>query len=226
MQLRGSAVAASRVGRRPCCPPRPRRRAPRAARPAPTPARSARPAVRGADVRAGRLAPLATGDGVRVAVIDSGVDADHPQLRGRVAAGRDFLHGDPDGRQDCVGHGTGGGQHHRRAAGRRRRLPRAGARRARSCRSGSASRPRSTAAARGDRRPTPAGSPTRSTGRSTQGDADVINLSLVMTDDDSRVRDAVAAAPSPPAWWWSPRPATTASRRGATRRRTRPPTTG
>jgi type VII secretion-associated serine protease mycosin len=53
-----------------------------------------------------RLAPLATGAGVRVAVIDSGVDASHPQLRGHVAPGRDMLHGDPTGRQDCVGHGT------------------------------------------------------------------------------------------------------------------------
>ncbi|GIM94869.1 type VII secretion-associated serine protease mycosin [Paractinoplanes toevensis] len=53
-----------------------------------------------------RLASLATGAGVRVAVIDSGVDAGHPQLTGRVDDGRDFLHGDPDGRQDCVGHGT------------------------------------------------------------------------------------------------------------------------
>lgn len=52
------------------------------------------------------LAPLATGAGVRVAVIDSGVDADTPALRGRVAAGADFLHHDPDGRQDCNGHGT------------------------------------------------------------------------------------------------------------------------
>ena len=52
------------------------------------------------------LAQLATGAGVRVAVIDSGVDAEHPQLRGQVAAGQDFLHGDPDARQDCVGHGT------------------------------------------------------------------------------------------------------------------------
>jgi membrane-anchored mycosin MYCP len=53
-----------------------------------------------------RLAPLATGAGVRVAVLDSGVDAGHPQLRGRVAPGRDFLHEHPDARQDCVGHGT------------------------------------------------------------------------------------------------------------------------
>ncbi|SFF34599.1 type VII secretion-associated serine protease mycosin [Actinoplanes philippinensis] len=53
-----------------------------------------------------RLAGLATGAGVRVAVIDSGVDVRHPQLTGRVAAGRDLLHGAPDGRRDCVGHGT------------------------------------------------------------------------------------------------------------------------
>lgn len=53
-----------------------------------------------------RLAPLATGAGIRVAVIDSGVDATHPLLRGKVLPGRDLLHGDPDGRQDCVGHGT------------------------------------------------------------------------------------------------------------------------
>lgn len=54
-----------------------------------------------------RLAPFATGRGVRVAVIDSGVDFGHPQLRDRVARGADFLHDDPTGRQDCVGHGTG-----------------------------------------------------------------------------------------------------------------------
>ncbi|MEV0902536.1 S8 family serine peptidase [Actinoplanes sp. NPDC049802] len=55
----------------------------------------------------GRLAGLATGAGVRVAVVDSGVDARHPQLRGRVVAGRDLLRDEFAGRRDCVGHGTG-----------------------------------------------------------------------------------------------------------------------
>ncbi|WP_250003559.1 type VII secretion-associated serine protease mycosin [Actinoplanes sp. M2I2] len=54
----------------------------------------------------GRLGGFATGAGVRVAVIDSGVDAEHPQLRGRVAQGKDFLRGERSGRQDCAGHGT------------------------------------------------------------------------------------------------------------------------
>src|SRR4051794_29231536 len=53
-----------------------------------------------------RLAPLATGKGIRVAVIDSGVDAAHPQLRGQVLNGADFLHDNPNGKQDCIGHGT------------------------------------------------------------------------------------------------------------------------
>ncbi|MCA2214982.1 type VII secretion-associated serine protease mycosin [Jidongwangia harbinensis] len=74
--------------------------------PAPAAVRTAVPAeVRRFDVPS--LAALATGAGVRVAVVDSGVDAAHPQLRGRVAAGRDFLRGGPGGREDCVGHGTG-----------------------------------------------------------------------------------------------------------------------
>jgi membrane-anchored mycosin MYCP len=54
-----------------------------------------------------QLAPLATGAGVRVAVIDSGVDATHPQLLGRVDRGVDYLHGNRAGRQDDKGHGTG-----------------------------------------------------------------------------------------------------------------------
>jgi type VII secretion-associated serine protease mycosin len=53
-----------------------------------------------------RLSPLADGSGVTVAVVDSGVDRRHPQLRGRVSDGADFLDTRPDGTLDCVGHGT------------------------------------------------------------------------------------------------------------------------
>ena len=53
-----------------------------------------------------RLVPLAAGTGVTVAVIDSGVDARHPQLRGKVVRGADFLDPSGDGATDCVGHGT------------------------------------------------------------------------------------------------------------------------
>jgi type VII secretion-associated serine protease mycosin len=54
-----------------------------------------------------RLAPLATGKNVTVAVIDSGVDRTHPQMRGRVLPGRDYLDPGLDGTRDCVRHGTG-----------------------------------------------------------------------------------------------------------------------
>lgn len=56
-----------------------------------------------------RVWPFSTGSGVTVAVIDSGVDADHPQLSraGKVLAGRDFfLVGTLPGDYDCVSHGT------------------------------------------------------------------------------------------------------------------------
>ncbi|QGN45827.1 type VII secretion-associated serine protease mycosin [Micromonospora sp. WMMD558] len=54
-----------------------------------------------------RLAPLATGAGVTVGVVDSGVDSRHPQLAGRVRAGTDLLDPGGDGTRDCAGHGTG-----------------------------------------------------------------------------------------------------------------------
>jgi membrane-anchored mycosin MYCP len=138
-----------------------------------------------------RLAPFATGAGVRVAVLDSGVDADHPQLRGQVATGRDFLHGDASGRQDCVGHGT-------------------------AVASLIAARPVEGAGLRGlapgativpvrvseqtDTEPGSSGpvSPARFAAAIDwavdEGGADVITMSLVMTDDDDRVRAAVARA--------------------------------
>jgi membrane-anchored mycosin MYCP len=53
-----------------------------------------------------RLTPLATGAGITVAVIDSGVDPKHPQLRGRVADGTDLLDPGGGGTDDCVYHGT------------------------------------------------------------------------------------------------------------------------
>ncbi len=52
--------------------------------------------------------PHTRGAGVTVAVVDSGVDADHPQLRRNVLRGRNFFEtaGLP-GNFDCVSHGTG-----------------------------------------------------------------------------------------------------------------------
>jgi subtilisin family serine protease len=52
-----------------------------------------------------RLWPFTTGRGVRVAVVDSGVNA-HRQLNGAVHAGLDLVRGGGDGRLDCIGRGT------------------------------------------------------------------------------------------------------------------------
>jgi type VII secretion-associated serine protease mycosin len=54
-----------------------------------------------------RLADLGvSGKDVIVAVIDSGVDAGHPQLRGSVMPGWDAFDRSGNGQEDCVGHGT------------------------------------------------------------------------------------------------------------------------
>ncbi|MEU8521475.1 type VII secretion-associated serine protease mycosin [Streptomyces sp. NPDC048577] len=51
---------------------------------------------------------ITTGRGVTVAVIDSGVDKDNPDLRGRVLDGKDLSPGDSgDEHTDTTGHGTG-----------------------------------------------------------------------------------------------------------------------
>jgi type VII secretion-associated serine protease mycosin len=47
------------------------------------------------------------GDGVIVGVVDTGVDASHPDLTGNVLTGRDFTGVPGDGLQDIDGHGTG-----------------------------------------------------------------------------------------------------------------------
>jgi subtilisin family serine protease len=54
--------------------------------------------------RLGDLHELATGENVRVAVIDSRVDAAHPDLQGQVADAEDFVTGHPSGPER---HGTG-----------------------------------------------------------------------------------------------------------------------
>ncbi|MDL4820357.1 S8 family serine peptidase [Actinomadura opuntiae] len=51
-----------------------------------------------------RVWGLTQGQGVKVAVIDSGVDVGHPMLDGRVA---DYTDLTGTGRRDCAGHGTG-----------------------------------------------------------------------------------------------------------------------
>ncbi|EYB67380.1 peptidase S8/S53 subtilisin kexin sedolisin [Deinococcus phoenicis] len=69
----------------------------------------------GADIAQNELG--LTGKGVKVGVIDSGIDVDHPAFRGRIVAGYDFVGDDygkdgkyvpvpDDNPDDCGGHGT------------------------------------------------------------------------------------------------------------------------
>jgi type VII secretion-associated serine protease mycosin len=50
---------------------------------------------------------ITKGDGVIVALLDTGVDATHPDLRGAVLPGRQTVQNKPAGNLDAVGHGTG-----------------------------------------------------------------------------------------------------------------------
>ena len=62
------------------------------------------------DLRVSTAWRYAKGKNIVVAVLDSGVDASHPDLEGKVLPGADFVDGNGDdqgdGRTDTVGHGT------------------------------------------------------------------------------------------------------------------------
>jgi type VII secretion-associated serine protease mycosin len=53
-----------------------------------------------------RIWPFTRGGGVKVAVLDSGVEASHPQLAGKVLPGFDFIRNVAGADFDCNGHGT------------------------------------------------------------------------------------------------------------------------
>ena len=53
-----------------------------------------------------RVRPFSTGGGEIVAVLDSGVDATHPQLKDRVLEGFDAVAGSGPANRDCLGTGT------------------------------------------------------------------------------------------------------------------------
>jgi type VII secretion-associated serine protease mycosin len=53
-----------------------------------------------------KIWPFSTGAGTTVAVIDAGVDGNHPQLIGKVLPGFDFVRNVAQGDVDCLPHGT------------------------------------------------------------------------------------------------------------------------
>ncbi|RIV36164.1 type VII secretion-associated serine protease mycosin [Micromonospora radicis] len=138
-----------------------------------------------------RLSPLATGSGVIVAVVDSGVDRAHPQLAGRVLTGTDLLDPGGDGTRDCVGHGTGvasviaaaprGGVAFRGLAPHARILP-------------IRVSEQQVVDGRGTGRTVGPGDFARAIRWAADNGADVVNLSVVLYADHPAVRSAVAYA--------------------------------